>query len=627
MALVEQLLWPDDVEYKDVPIGNFQAGQDSDIHTVRIYVDRDDAGTGAVLKHNSFSMAIQDPSDPLNSLISQVAPMDGLWPQVRFVDASSNIEPYNTVWTRLGTSSILPFKEMVADSWRELEIKQTPPSYSTSNPYTFQTFIHTNETAFGLQGPTVDIHNGIITGIGDARQSYLIAGGQVTASVIPDDFIQVELTEEITKGAHIITPLDLLQITDLDGNTIPEALEIGESYIIVLSRNNGVLEILKGLRSDSPVVPDTPIDNIFQASILVDYTGGVPIIGQEDITMTKYWSHFYAIEQGGLTLRIHGGDMASSGTWKHRFEHEDLELFDDSINYIWLTSSGDFLIVQDDDAHPSLSANLLYEITTDLGIITLNIDRRFYIVSTKSESLEVGVAPGGIAPTYSQIWSNYLTPVIVNIDAVNIFTKVNIAGNPSIFTQSNLIGEGLSNKLNLGQIVLSGQPNNFVASFNVDATITGANKSFWMFPMVTPLVPLLIISATDTTPIKITTASNHELHTGDLLRIIEVEGTTNANGSFYVFKTGEDELELHFCDGSPSVGNGEYTSGGKLLSVGSGICVGYLTLNNSIVTHNAGRGFVFNIEEDIVELFAVNITNGSGFLLHNLEMIAESVGA
>jgi len=142
MSLVEQILWPDDVPFTGIPIPNFEAGVVSDITSVRIFNDRNDPATGSVLKDMHFSVANLDPDDPSIRLTSGIAPMDQLWPEVRFVDASSNIELHVTEWIRIGASSIITFPSMIADSWRQLEIRYRPPSYALTNPYAFFFFVH-----------------------------------------------------------------------------------------------------------------------------------------------------------------------------------------------------------------------------------------------------------------------------------------------------------------------------------------------------------------------------------------------------------------------------------------------------------------------------------------------------
>jgi hypothetical protein len=72
-----------------------------------------------------------------------------------------------------------------------------------------------------------------------------------------------------------------------------------------------------------------------------------------------------------------------------------------------------------------------------------------------------------------------------------------------------------------------------------------------------PVRPLVVIAATNTSPIQITTSTNHGLTTGQSVFITEVGGNTAANGSFVITSTGATTFTL---DGS--TGNGAYTSSG-----------------------------------------------------------------
>lgn len=66
-----------------------------------------------------------------------------------------------------------------------------------------------------------------------------------------------------------------------------------------------------------------------------------------------------------------------------------------------------------------------------------------------------------------------------------------------------------------------------------------------------------ISGASNTTPIEITTGSNHGLETGQHVQIVGVGGNTAANGAWKITKTGPKKFTLN-----SSVGSGTYTSGG-----------------------------------------------------------------
>lgn len=67
----------------------------------------------------------------------------------------------------------------------------------------------------------------------------------------------------------------------------------------------------------------------------------------------------------------------------------------------------------------------------------------------------------------------------------------------------------------------------------------------------------VVTAATNATPIVVTTASPHNLQTGDKVTVSGVVGNTAANGDFSATKIGANSFSL---DGSS--GNGAYASGG-----------------------------------------------------------------
>ena len=86
-------------------------------------------------------------------------------------------------------------------------------------------------------------------------------------------------------------------------------------------------------------------------------------------------------------------------------------------------------------------------------------------------------------------------------------------------------------------------------------TVTLANAS----GVVPGVSNLAITNATNATPIKITTISNHGLTTADFVEISGVLGNTNANGQWAITVTSANQFTLN-----SSTPNGSYTGGGVL---------------------------------------------------------------
>lgn len=74
-----------------------------------------------------------------------------------------------------------------------------------------------------------------------------------------------------------------------------------------------------------------------------------------------------------------------------------------------------------------------------------------------------------------------------------------------------------------------------------------------------PVQPLAVSGATNATPIEVTTSAAHSLMTGDFVFIDGVLGNTAANGYYQVTVTSTTAFTLN-----TSVGNGAYTSGGRV---------------------------------------------------------------
>lgn len=112
----------------------------------------------------------------------------------------------------------------------------------------------------------------------------------------------------------------------------------------------------------------------------------------------------------------------------------------------------------------------------------------------------------------------------------------------------------------------------------------------------TPLAPMTLVSATNATPIVVTTSAPHGIAIGEVSygTVTGVGGNTAANGSWIVEATGLTTLELR-----NSVGNGTYTAGGTLTLAGNFAYIVELT-----DVQNAGSS---------TELIDTSAHDGSGY--------------
>ena len=117
---------------------------------------------------------------------------------------------------------------------------------------------------------------------------------------------------------------------------------------------------------------------------------------------------------------------------------------------------------------------------------------------------------------------------------------------------------------------------------------------------VTQYSPSTITSATNASPIAITTSAAHNYATGDTVVISGVGGNTAANGRFVITVTGSTTFTLN-----GSTGSGAYTSGGtakdaNLLPYAS------LPSNGDIITVDQMNAFLQNLA-DKVQFTALNL--------------------
>jgi len=382
---VEQVQWPEDVPFTSIPITSFDAGTTSDVLTLRIFSDRNDPGSGVVRRDNFFSVVIQDPGNPLVKLTNGIAPLDQKWTEVRFTDSEPTLEPFVTAFTSIGSDAILRFPELLADTWRQVEIRFRVPSYATTLPYTFFFQIHTGERAFALGGVQgIDTERGVLHGFRDHRNHFFTSGGQVTASAIPDDFINIARGRMVFNGAYQGWEDTTEQIDDFDGDVAPVQLAIGESYWLMVSRDydglTSSVDLVKGLLGSPPVKPalPDPLNFLWTAYAQIHYNaGGPPAIDDADIEMTENWRHFYHRQLGGLDIILYGGDAVFANSWVAVGGPENLTLTANTTNRVWLNKDGSYLITTGTSPlPPEQTSDLLYEFVTDPTQITSVLDGR-----------------------------------------------------------------------------------------------------------------------------------------------------------------------------------------------------------------------------------------------------------
>lgn len=113
-----------------------------------------------------------------------------------------------------------------------------------------------------------------------------------------------------------------------------------------------------------------------------------------------------------------------------------------------------------------------------------------------------------------------------------------------------------------------------------------------------------VVSATNATPIVVTTDQPHNLVEGDTCYIFNAGGNTAANGLFIARNLTADALELYDLSNSPVAGNGSYSGGATLIPYDSGILVQTIAIGQSFDNYKlrAFRDGSLRIKDALIEL-------------------------
>jgi hypothetical protein len=367
----------DETLVEDLPIGNFEVGEDSTPVELHIW----NPEGGQTLSNIQLLLRTAHLSSPNTWLAIGVPPQDELWGRIRVIGFDNAGDPTwstpTTDWMPQGASAALLLASIPGGCAVYVEHSFHPPRGASPVDYRFKLVGTYAEFSLPVPLALTMAVRGILTGVGDLARSGLISGLGVTASGSPDDLVTSAAGFWLHRGILYGDVAREHQFDDEDAAA--EALEAGEHYLVVQSRGAGVVNNTKGLRGAAPAAPAMPAGDVFIRYIRVDYqVGGTPVIEAADLSGETLYDRYLAVAGSGLNLEIHPGYALGGSTLRLAAIKQLVPLTDDDVNYVWQLANGQF---QDtvDLTPPSLAATPhWFEVTTAGGVITDIVDRRTY---------------------------------------------------------------------------------------------------------------------------------------------------------------------------------------------------------------------------------------------------------
>ena len=143
----------------------------------------------------------------------------------------------------------------------------------------------------------------------------------------------------------------------------------------------------------------------------------------------------------------------------------------------------------------------------------------------------------------------------------------------------------------------------------------GGSRETVMAAGIELVSPLVITGVTNATPM-VVTISGHGLDNGDMVDIVDVIGTTAANGSWIVNASDVNTFEIYDLMSDPGVGNGAYISGGTVPVVFDSLTIAHLEVANNTISTNSGGviGGVHRLSSgDKVTLWIANVDDAADY--------------
>lgn len=374
---------------EDLPITNYEAGQVSDTLSLEIWNEKGNPA-GQTVFNLLFVMRTESATQAGVFLATGLPPQDELWGRLRITGFDNTGDPTFSVMTTdfrpLGAFAGIFSRLIPADCAIFVDFLLHPPSYADPSQYRHLLLGLHSEYSQPIPHAVSLIHQGIVTGIGDHGHFCILNGLEATASVVPDEFVNIALGHWIFAGTEYEYLGGTFELDQNDGG--PVALAPGESYIAAITAGKNTLTVTKGLKDPAPTFPALPVNELFVTYVEVFYNAAGSEIQTADITGTIIYDRYLFIpDPTGLNGFIHAGQSVGGDTWRYRTEPFQLTFPVNDISYVWQLSTGNFLVTQSEDAPETTALGPFWKVTTDVTNITEFEDLRKFISQVSVSSL------------------------------------------------------------------------------------------------------------------------------------------------------------------------------------------------------------------------------------------------
>ena len=155
---------------------------------------------------------------------------------------------------------------------------------------------------------------------------------------------------------------------------------------------------------------------------------------------------------------------------------------------------------------------------------------------------------------FSNIWFHSVTASTTVISAADTFVKIRTFENVG---EEDDIGNAIANASEDEITISSAGAGKYDITFHTSITSSGANSEMVIVVGIELATTLNVASATNATPIVITSPGHGKLN-GDMITIASSTGNTGANGDWVVTDKTTDTITLVDLGGNDGVGNGAY---------------------------------------------------------------------
>lgn len=340
----------------------------------------------------------------------------GGYVEVRIIGSSgTGILNQTTGWVRLGRGRYLRVKGIPAGCCREFEMRVNVPLGAGILAKDYKLRLIEDGRAIALEtGHTEGGAQGLRMGLGDTSFTELLSGFEMTEDGTPDNTVHLAMGKKVFAGAPQVVMDTLLTFDNLDSNG--DALVATEEYInLVTIDDTGAVTHTKSVKGTAPLaasfIPDVPDGHREIGWIQVQFDA---IINTADIHQENLVYGCAALVGTNLAPDLHPFEAIIGNAYIVSPNLIPLSLTDNDVNYVWSDPSG-AVSSNVTGLQPESMSQLLYEVTTSAGAITVVVDCRQFIYPNPVEvtlTLQGTLAATnvfyGVLPTLAQA---YLLPI------------------------------------------------------------------------------------------------------------------------------------------------------------------------------------------------------------------------